>query len=299
MFQETILDLPPETAPILTPNFPRVSEVVLSDDYVRVAYASDLHLDFEDINDEFFDVAADVLILAGDVVEARRVKSQMDFFQRCADNFPHVLYIPGNHEYYHGAVPKNDADLQRDLMHISNLHVLQNRTFDYKGVHFVGTTLWTDMNKGDPLIQLAVANYMNDFRIIRNSNSSFSRFLTRDAMLHHAKAKNFIEKQLEAHGTDPVVVFTHHAPHEKSIAARYITMKEANYGYYSDLSPLLLSRQVPTWWIHGHVHNLFNYHVGKTNVVCNPRGYPGERPFDVGPYQPKIITIDTPKHTVH
>jgi hypothetical protein len=227
------------------------------------------------------------------------VKSQLAFFKRCADSFPNVLYIPGNHEYYHGAVPKGDSDLQRDLMGIDNLHFMQNRTFDCKGVHFVGTTLWSDMNRGDPLTQLAVANYMNDFRIIRNSERNFAAFTTRDAMLYHAKSKDFIEKQFEAHQIDPVVVFTHHAPHKNSIATRYIKLVEANYGYYSDLSQLLLSRQVPTWWIHGHVHNLFDYHVGQTNVLCNPRGYPGERPFNVGAYQPRVFSIDAPKRTIH
>ena len=30
-------------------------------------------------------------------------------------------------------------------------------------------------------------------------------------------------------------------------------------------------------WIHGHTHTLFDYCVRGTRVVCNPRGYPGER----------------------
>ena len=26
-------------------------------------------------------------------------------------------------------------------------------------------------------------------------------------------------------------------------------------------------------WIHGHTHESFDYHIGKTRIVCNPRGY--------------------------
>ena len=26
-------------------------------------------------------------------------------------------------------------------------------------------------------------------------------------------------------------------------------------------------------WIHGHVHNNFDYMIGDTRVICNPRGY--------------------------
>ena len=29
----------------------------------------------------------------------------------------------------------------------------------------------------------------------------------------------------------------------------------------------------PRLWIHGHTHESFDYQIGKTRVVCNPRGY--------------------------
>jgi len=29
----------------------------------------------------------------------------------------------------------------------------------------------------------------------------------------------------------------------------------------------------PRLWIHGHTHESFDYKIGKTRVVCNPRGY--------------------------
>jgi hypothetical protein len=31
-------------------------------------------------------------------------------------------------------------------------------------------------------------------------------------------------------------------------------------------------------WTHGHTHDPFDYMVGKTRVVCNPRGYAGHDP---------------------
>jgi hypothetical protein len=30
-------------------------------------------------------------------------------------------------------------------------------------------------------------------------------------------------------------------------------------------------------WVHGHVHQRQEYHIGITKVIANPRGYPGER----------------------
>ena len=30
---------------------------------------------------------------------------------------------------------------------------------------------------------------------------------------------------------------------------------------------------VPSLWIHGHIHESFDYDVGNCRVLCNPRGY--------------------------
>ncbi|MDH4313123.1 MAG: hypothetical protein OEW57_15985, partial [Gammaproteobacteria bacterium] len=29
----------------------------------------------------------------------------------------------------------------------------------------------------------------------------------------------------------------------------------------------------PALWIHGHVHESFDYRIGRTAIACNPRGY--------------------------
>lgn len=29
-------------------------------------------------------------------------------------------------------------------------------------------------------------------------------------------------------------------------------------------------------WVHGHVHDPFNYKIGSTPIYCNPHGYIGE-----------------------
>jgi hypothetical protein len=32
----------------------------------------------------------------------------------------------------------------------------------------------------------------------------------------------------------------------------------------------------PALWVHGHTHDSYDYWVGSTRVVCNPRGYDDE-----------------------
>jgi Icc-related predicted phosphoesterase len=47
--------------------------------------------------------------------------------------------------------------------------------------------------------------------------------------------------------------------------------------YVSDLSAVI-KKGKPTAWIHGHVHESFDYRVGATRVLCNPHGYASENP---------------------
>jgi predicted phosphodiesterase len=83
---------------------------------MKIAVASDIHLEFGDleiVNDQ----NAQVLILSGDILVARDITQQdpygimgpeyrsnryHDFMQRCSAQFPHVIYIMGNHEHYNG-----------------------------------------------------------------------------------------------------------------------------------------------------------------------------------------------------
>jgi hypothetical protein len=48
-----------------------------------------------------------------------------------------------------------------------------------------------------------------------------------------------------------------------------------NGGYTSDLVEFILDRPQIKLWTHGHTHEQFDYMIGSTRVVCNPRGYDG------------------------
>ena len=76
---------------------------------MKIAVCSDLHLEFADIELKNED-NADVLILGGDICVAKdianidsfRGDTFREFFKRCSKEFPHVIYIMGNHEHYNG-----------------------------------------------------------------------------------------------------------------------------------------------------------------------------------------------------
>jgi Icc-related predicted phosphoesterase len=49
-----------------------------------------------------------------------------------------------------------------------------------------------------------------------------------------------------------------------------------NAGFITDLTRLIMQYS-PELWIHGHVHDSFDYRIGATRIVANPRGYARNR----------------------
>ena len=156
---------------------------------MKIAVCSDLHLEFQDI--DLPNEGADVLILSGDICVERDIdihdRRQIElgfarnksvrlhgFFERVSQKFPHVLYVMGNHEHYHGDFPYTVSEMKRKLEIYENIHVLDKEVFRLDDVVFVGSTLWTNMNNEDPLTLYNISKMMNDFRVVQNSSRSVS-----------------------------------------------------------------------------------------------------------------------------
>ena len=275
---------------------------------MKIAVCSDLHLEFESLTLE--NPGVDVLILSGDICVARDLmeyepETGLDFgkssryhkfFQECSENFPHVIYVVGNHEHYHGDFKYTVSDLKKRLGYLKNLHILDKETFEIDDTLFVGGTLWTDMNKEDPLTMHAISRMMNDFRCVDNSNRDVTyktyddpekpekptfrtrpaKFCPEDAVAEHKKMLEYIRIVYE--GMPPwkqMVVVGHHTPSHVSCHPKYKDDSLMNGGYHSDLTEFILDRPGIKLWTHGHTHELFDYMLRSTRVVCNPRGYAG------------------------
>ncbi len=276
---------------------------------MKIAIASDLHLEFGDLDIQNTD-GADVLLLSGDICVAAdldmrdrrqtemgfaRWRSEMfhGFFERCATNFPHVIYVMGNHEYYHSDFATALGDMRRKLAHLPNLYILEREIKVIDDVTFIGGTLWTDMNNQDDLTMYHMRTMMNDFRVIQHSavpvnfRTSEGEFKTRvakfspeDAVTEHVKMKEYIQVVTDMLGKNPnrYVVVGHHSPSRRSTHAMYANDTIMNGGYSSDLDEFIENRPQIKLWTHGHTHHEFDYVIGETRVVCNPRGYIGHEP---------------------
>ena len=253
---------------------------------MKIAVASDLHLEFGDLDFENTD-HADVLILSGDIlvvedfkdwdsgnILGEDTKSQQwhQFMQRCSQRFPHVIYVMGNHEHYHGNFSRSYERLKARLAYLPNIHVLEREVFVVDDVTFIGGTLWTDMNNGDALTLYHMKDMMNDFRCVWYEARD-RKFSPKDAFEEHVKMKQYISTVVEGRHEQKFVVCGHHAPSSVSVHPRYADDTVMNGGYRSDLSEFILDRPQIRLWTHGHTHYEFDYMIGTTRVVCNPRGY--------------------------
>jgi DNA repair exonuclease SbcCD nuclease subunit len=265
---------------------------------MKIAVCSDLHLEYEDIilkNDE----GADVLILSGDIMIAedlhnhppvvtnpyapyidlgsRQKKAQQfrDFLSRCSFQFPHVIYIAGNHEFYHGRWKGSLDHLRETCSLYPNVYFLENDIKVINEVSFIGATLWTDCNKGDPLTLHALTDMMNDYRVIRNDELGFTRLRPAHTIDRHRYTMSYLKAVLPDLKDKKVVFVGHHTPSYQSIHDRYKKDYLMNGGYHSDLSEFILDNPQIKLWTHGHTHEPFDYMIGTTRIVCNPRGYSG------------------------
>ena len=260
---------------------------------MKIAICSDLHLEFDSISLENTE-NADVLILSGDICVAKHFERDKKsdvlhaFFYECTQRFPNVLYIAGNHEHYDGDFARTIPTLRSNLGDLRNLYILNNQFVIINGVGFVGGTLWTDMNKEDPITLQFIRGYMNDFRIIDNSNNKVNykdvngKFRQRDALFtpedtveEHKLMLNIIGTMMQSYPHLPFVVVGHHAPSKLSVKPRYKDDHIVNGAYSSDLSEFILNNPRIKLWTHGHTHDAFDYKIGSTRIVCNPRGYHG------------------------
>ena len=234
---------------------------------MRLQILSDLHLEWredggEDVLNALDPTGVDALILAGDVVALShgggRGEAEAQLRVIC-ERYPRVYYVPGNHEYYGTSPALAHLRLQAMAAVLPNLVVLDaGRIDDYMGVRVLGGTLWFSHTPGNERYY----EWFTDFVLI----DEFVPWVYGQSATFRA----FLKANLRPGD----VVVSHHLPSWRSVHPRY-TDSPLNRFFLCDVEPLIKARQ-PALWVHGHTHEPADYFIGRTQVACNPLGYPGE-----------------------
>jgi DNA repair exonuclease SbcCD nuclease subunit len=259
---------------------------------MKIAIMSDLHLEYDasfadapalgeqgrdtlDFYSKPPQPEADLLVLAGDVHSgALAVDWAVRHF-----SIP-TLLIAGNHEPFGHELFRTIAfSRQRASTTNGRVNFLERATWEVERhngerTRFIGATLWTDFRLYEtPEASMAIAQErLDDFRVISVERGYKMRALRpADTVRLHNASVAFLRKELSRPFDGITVVVTHHAPSPRSIAPKF-QGNPLNPAFASNLEVMIRAYE-PSLWIHGHMHDSFDYTIGHTRIICNPRGY--------------------------
>lgn len=260
---------------------------------MKLQILSDLHIDSYTRRDlpagDVPKTGADILLVAGDTANS---DSGMPWLQEQSKKLQiPVVTITGNHEYFGEDVLKFDEQFVHwdnyDEQLGQGVKVLQCQSFDYacktstadsdalEEIRILGCTLWTDYQykASEETIPTAL-KFMRDYKQIYAGEALFSPEVS---MQIHAKQRQWLKAALQAAHQEgkKTVVMSHHSVSPLSVSQKYATLP-SNAAFVSDFTEWMHAPWAPALWVHGHTHEAFDYQLGHTRVVVNPRAYPGE-----------------------
>lgn len=234
---------------------------------MKIAIASDLHNEFYGDNPPVLPtVEAQLLVLAGDIQTDS--SHNEEWWSELASRYKRIVYIRGNHEPYGGYLtefpehkfPSNVLAVGRHPTSFT----LYNKTF-------VCGTMWSDLS--NPVDSATAKRSMNDYRRIKYSSS-------KPYLNPEDTTKEFETFKWYYKAKNPDIVISHHLPSFGSVPKRFRNdYLNAAFASEMDMAGINL-------WIHGHTHDPCDYEKQGCRVVCNPKGYPGER---LGEYSLKVV----------
>lgn len=229
---------------------------------MRINYFSDLHLEFGPL--ELPDNDAELIIAAGDI---GIFKQGLEWLKSL--NKP-VIYVAGNHEFYNFEY-KQTIKMLREECKGTQIKFLENDALIFKGIRFLGCSLWADLYlDGDEKAE-ALGKTLNDFRRIKFDDKAFNQKIFSKL---HQRSKKWLENELAQLYDGKTIVVTHHAPTEWSWDDSKNKLKKI--AYCTDLKYLFHEYEIDAWF-HGHIHSTGDYRIAGARILSNPRGYVGRK----------------------
>lgn len=226
------------------------------------------------------------LIIAGDLWHKRKFASRIhpetgkSWMEMLAPMFKYVVFVLGNHDYWHGNL-MYEAKKTRDMIAkrgMTNVFLIEREALVLDQVKFVGGTLWTDFDRGNPLVMMQASGTMRDYAHVRNGPGYGPLRPNAVSGIHQQTRNHIFADGVKDSPDQRVICVSHMAPSYESIADDYQTASQdyINFFYYSDISrEIAFNKHDIELWVHGHCHTPSDYTIGNTRIVCNPRGYQG------------------------
>lgn len=240
---------------------------------MKFRYFSDIHLEFTNSSTPVLDEEKPViypmetdnetvLILAGDIGVGT---GHHGWLREQCKLFKAVVYVCGNHEFYHHQIQFVKDKLKELDEELDNFHFLDGGTIEIENTVITGGTLWTPMAGDHYLLRY----YINDFRLIKNGNRALT---PADAADMNDEYIQQLKKVVEGNKDKNVVVVTHHPP-TKLMADPWFEGNPAQPAYENYLETFIEENPQIKYWIFGHTHQVGEVMCGKTKIITNAVGY--------------------------
>lgn len=247
---------------------------------MNIAYASDLHFEFQEYRIlrliELIDPSTDVLILAGDIQTSGRIILDLEYIHKELPNLD-IVYVTGNHEFYGAKISDVETSLKVAFDKHPKIHYLERNTFEFNGVVFLGTTLWTGFD-AYPQFQQETSEEdalhgIYDFKAISQGVGRFSPIHCKQMFQNNCQ---WLTKQLsEYHNQDVTTVVVTHFPPLPTLNHQHIKVSPLS-NYFQANCSLIINQHKPNYWIYGHNHWSDDQQVNQTRILSNQLGYPNE-----------------------
>lgn len=237
---------------------------------MKIQIASDLHIEHRPDNglsiakELISSGGADVLILAGDIGVLLYKNEYIDFLNKIKSYYRRILIVPGNHEFY-GSSFGEGARLMEDIEdkvgsgYVNFMFGSRDRV-SLAGQTFIGGTGWFSYLLPH---EEHYKQFLSDYSLIKD--------LDEHVYLYNSFFADTLRKGLLPED----ILISHHIPNS-SIHEKY-RMDALNCFFVHGLDSYIFDEFGPRLYIHGHTHEPMDYVRNKTRVICNPRGYPGQR----------------------
>ena len=195
----------------------------------------------------------EVLVLAGDIANGPKgIERALRMFSSA---FEKVLYVMGNHEYYHHNAAEVHSEVKTICERIPNVHFLDCNSIEVTGLSIFGGTMWFK----DRPNNVNFEGGMNDFIVIEG----FKAWVYREN-------ERFIKSLAQLKKVD--LIISHHLPSSLCTPERFKS-SQINRFFVCDMEPEM-ERLKPKAWLHGHTHDSVDLEFKETKILANPFGYP-------------------------
>lgn len=218
----------------------------------------------------------DILVLAGDI----HTRNRHEHIVMQVPESVQILFVAGNHEYYHGIFEEVNEQLRGLSKQYPNFHFLNNSSVKIEGVDFFGGTMYSDFGlygedlkkEGEAMSERGINDFYSTRRFAGTPDGKCRMWSTKDHLEEHNTFRRELQGWIKHTEGGKRVVISHFVPSRQAIHPRW---KDSLLNTYFTCN----MEQFMGWeglWLYGHTHDSSDFMVGDTRVVGNPRGYGAE-----------------------